>query len=116
MRREFLRHIKIWVCHLNDKYDHHSKIVPYLLSGLSDEDEVVRGIAKETIEEIGRQIEEEKEKEFRENRQFAIDSKWTWEGRLVDLPLDEPLTRRPSLGSRYFIRGHVRRFWTALYK
>lgn len=31
-----MTHIKIWVCDLNDKFDHHSKIVPYLLSGLSD--------------------------------------------------------------------------------
>jgi hypothetical protein len=30
--------IKIWICDLDDKYDHHGKLVPYLLSGLFDKD------------------------------------------------------------------------------
>jgi len=30
------------------------------------------------IEEIGRQIEIEKEKDLRENKQYAIDAVWTW--------------------------------------
>jgi hypothetical protein len=30
--------IKIWICDLSDKYDHHGKLVPYLLSGLFDQD------------------------------------------------------------------------------
>lgn len=68
------------------------------------------------IQEIGRQIEVEKEKEFRENKQYAIDAAWTWQGMLVDLPVESPLQGRPSLGSRVFVRGHVRKFWTALYK
>jgi hypothetical protein len=34
----------------------------------------------------------------------------------VDLPTQAPLVGRPSLGSRVFVRGHVRKFWTALYK
>jgi len=35
---------------------------------------------------------------------------------MVDLPTHPPLKGRPSLGSRVFVRGHVRKFWTALYK
>lgn len=57
VRQEFLRHIKIWVCDLDDKYDHHGRLVPYLLSGLFDQDEVVKNTAMATIEEVGRQIE-----------------------------------------------------------
>ena len=29
---------KSFGCDLNDKYDHHGKLVPYLLSGLFDQD------------------------------------------------------------------------------
>lgn len=72
--------------------------------------------ALEAIGEIGRQIEEEREKDFRENKQFAIDAKWTWDGKLVGLAVAAPLKARPSLGSRFFIRGHVRKFWSALYR
>lgn len=111
-----MKNIKIWACELDDKYDHHGRIVPYMLSGLFDEDEVVKGTALEIIIEIGRQIEIEKEKELRDSKQYAVDAVWTWEGKLVDLPTQEPLEGRPSLGSRVFVRGHVRKFWTALYK
>lgn len=40
-----MRSIKIWICDLNDKYDHHGKLVPYLLSGLFDQDAEVQNIA-----------------------------------------------------------------------
>ncbi len=65
VRIEFMKSIKLWICDLNDKYDHHGKLVPYLLSGLFDEEEQVREIACEAIDEIGRQIETEREKDFR---------------------------------------------------
>jgi hypothetical protein len=73
-------------------------------------------VALEIVEEIGKQIEEEKEKELREGKQYAIDAVWVWNGQMVDLPTEPPLKGRPSLGSRVFVRGHVRKFWTALYK
>lgn len=111
-----MSHLKVWICDLNDKFDHHGKLVPYLLSGLFDADDKVRETAVAAIADIGKQIEEEKEKEFRENKQFAIDAAWTWDGKLVGLPVDLPLKGRPSLGSRFFVRGHVRKFWHALYK
>lgn len=49
VRQEFMRHLKIWICDLNDKYDHHGKLVPYLLSGLFDVDEKVRETAVQAI-------------------------------------------------------------------
>ena len=116
VRQHFLKHLKIWTCDLDDKYDHHGRLVPYILSGLFDSDDTVRDTAAEIIEVVGRQIEVEKEKEFRENKQYAIDAAWTWEGKLVGLAVDVPLKGRPALGSRVFVRGHVRKFWTALYK
>lgn len=40
-----MRHIKIWVCDIDDKYDHHGRVVPYIMSGLFDKDNVVRTTA-----------------------------------------------------------------------
>ena len=51
-----MAHLKTWICDLNDKYDHHSKLVPYLLSGLFDSDEEVKETALKAIVEIGKQI------------------------------------------------------------
>jgi hypothetical protein len=45
-----------WICKLDDKFDHHGKLVPYVLSGLFDEDANIRKIAYDTIEDIGNQI------------------------------------------------------------
>jgi hypothetical protein len=45
VRLEFMKSIKMWVCDLNDKYDHHGKLVPYLLSGLFDHDQQVQRTA-----------------------------------------------------------------------
>ncbi len=39
--------------------------------------------------------EKEKEKDLREDKQFGIDSEWTSNGRLVDLPLPHPFPKRP---------------------
>lgn len=49
VRLEFLKHLKIWVCELDDRYDHHGKVVPYLLSGLFDSDERIATTAYEAI-------------------------------------------------------------------
>ena len=38
VRAEFMKSLKVWICDLDDKYDHHGKLVPYLLSGLFDKD------------------------------------------------------------------------------
>ncbi len=45
---------------LPDRYDHHPRLFPYLLAGLYDEDDGIRKICLEVIEEAG--LEEEKAK------------------------------------------------------
>lgn len=90
--------------------------MPYVLSGLFDEDPGVRKIAFDTIEEIGQQLEVDKEKEFRENKQYAIDASWTWDGKLNNMPIIDPFVSRPRLGSRFFIRGHIRKMWFAIFR
>ena len=45
---------------LPDKYDHFSRILPYVLSGLFDDYEEVRETAYEAIEECGIETEREK--------------------------------------------------------
>ena len=53
VREKFMKCVHFWVCRLDDKYDHHPKLVPYVLSGLFDEEPVIREIALQTLEEIG---------------------------------------------------------------
>ena len=39
VRETFIRCMGDWMVNLPDRYDHHSRIVPYILSGLFDQDE-----------------------------------------------------------------------------
>lgn len=57
-----------------------------------------------------------KEHEFRDQKQYGIESEWTLGGELANLPLPHPFKKRPQLGARIFIRSHVRKFFHALYK
>eukprot|EP01017_Pseudomicrothorax_dubius_P050798 TRINITY_DN9670_c0_g1_i1.p1 TRINITY_DN9670_c0_g1~~TRINITY_DN9670_c0_g1_i1.p1 ORF type:complete len:799 (-),score=96.49 TRINITY_DN9670_c0_g1_i1:535-2931(-) len=115
VRETFLRTVSDWLNNLPDRADVEPRLAPYLLSGLFDPSGEIQEFCFEAIEEIGQLVEKEKEKEFRERKQFGVDADWTAGGRLVNLPLPLPFIRRPRLGARVFVRNHVRRFFKPLY-
>ena len=39
-----------WLTRLADRWDHHARLMPYIVSGLFDESEDVRSISMDTIE------------------------------------------------------------------
>lgn len=53
---------------------------------------------------------------MRSIKQFGYESEWTQGGKVTNIKLPKPFTKRPRLGARYFIRSHVRKFLPALYK
>jgi len=73
----FMRCVGEWICDLPDRYDHHPRLIPYILSGLFDEFPDVRQIAIAALDQAGLLEEREKEKEFREGKQYGIDAEWT---------------------------------------
>jgi hypothetical protein len=62
VREALIRYLGDWLIMLPDRYDHETRLVPYLLSGLFDPDEEIRKSVVEIIEEIGIQYEKEKVK------------------------------------------------------
>lgn len=64
----FLRQAGDWVCELPDRYDHHPRLIPYLLSGLFDHQPEIREACFEILEDAGALEEKEKEKEFLEKK------------------------------------------------
>ncbi|CDW81095.1 UNKNOWN [Stylonychia lemnae] len=103
---------------LPDKKDHEGRLFPYLISGLYDHNDVIRESVFDLIEELGKQYEEEYEKDIRELKQLGFNPEWTFNGKVKDsdvtLPL--PFIHRPCLGSRILVRSYVRRYLHALYK
>jgi len=116
VRDMFYRVISDWLLKLPDRVDHEARLVPYMLSGLSDSSGEIQNMCFEQLEEIGEMIEEEKEKEIRDQRQLGVDAEWTNDGELVNLPLPAPWEHRPRLGARMFIRSHIFKFLKALYR
>lgn len=60
VREGFIRRVGEWCMELEDRWDHHPRLVPYLLSGVFDEEEEVREAAWEVVEEYGEMYEKEK--------------------------------------------------------
>jgi hypothetical protein len=116
VRDFFIRTLGDWLISLPDKVDHEGRLAPYMVSGLFDLDEEVRQTAYELIEEIGVQYEREKEKEFREIKQFGVEPEWTSGGKITQIQLFPPFKKRPRLGARVFVRSHIRKYLSALYK
>jgi hypothetical protein len=107
VREAFLRVVGDWMTTLPDRYDHESRLIPYLLSGLFDRCDEIQQSCLEVLEEVGISIERDKEKDFREHKQFGICPEWSSEGRLYDLPLPSPFKTRPRLGCQNLIKNRL---------
>lgn len=92
---------------LPDRYDHEARLIPYLLSGLFDRVKEIQDSALEVLDEVGISIEREKEKEFREEKQFGVHPGWSKDGALFDLPLPPPFKKRPRMGVRYLVKNKL---------
>eukprot|EP00746_Dinoflagellata_sp_MGD_P148996 gnl/MRDRNA2_/MRDRNA2_81112_c0_seq1.p1 gnl/MRDRNA2_/MRDRNA2_81112_c0~~gnl/MRDRNA2_/MRDRNA2_81112_c0_seq1.p1 ORF type:complete len:1338 (-),score=253.26 gnl/MRDRNA2_/MRDRNA2_81112_c0_seq1:78-4091(-) len=88
VRRFWFETIAYILLRIPDKVDHEPNLFPYILSGLSDENE---DIALETfwlIERMGQLYEEEHETDIRKDKQYGFDYFWTYSGRaFVPFPL-----------------------------
>ena len=107
VRVKFAECLGMWLHDLPDRYDYFSRILPYMLSCLSDEAPQVAELALRWVEKCGKQWEEEHDKDVIERRQYGVDGAKTAER---DIVYPYPFKGRPRLGCRLFVRGHCRRF------
>ena len=68
VRLAFIQHMSYWSTVLEDRFDHHTRLTPYILTGLFDPFDQISVASMECIEKAGKNLEEEKEKEFRDER------------------------------------------------
>ncbi|KAE9231204.1 hypothetical protein PF005_g3197 [Phytophthora fragariae] len=109
VRRAFFAMISDWMVNLPDRYDHESRLLPYLLSAVSDEDTAISQDALKTLEVLGERYEREHGEEVIEIKQYGVDGKNPTYNYHAQLPAPFAAGRR-SLGTRLFIRGRARRF------
>ena len=139
VRAAFARVLRGWMTELPDRFEWWSRLLPYVLSGCSDEAPAVSALALGTLDACGAAHEtehaqvviqamqvrqEEAQAALRLSHvphtsssiaaQYGVDGT---PGIDYDRPLPPPLPRgRPRLGARLFIRAHARRFLTPILK
>ena len=116
VRKKFIDIISNWLINNEDRFDFESKLVPYILSGLFDDNEEIAEFSFNRLEDIGKKQEEDNEKTMREEIQYGVDYKWTKyyyeEGKSNkdELYLPFPIKNRPRRGARFLIKKYLRRY------
>ncbi|KAG5177053.1 hypothetical protein JKP88DRAFT_333726 [Tribonema minus] len=62
-----------WLTELPDRYDHNTRLLPYLLAALTDEARPVADAAMAALQTCGAEYEREHEQEVIERRQYGVD-------------------------------------------
>lgn len=107
VRRRCCSVLNYFVTCLPDRYDHHQRLLPHILSFFNDKDETIRNQAMQAVDKCGEQYEIEHAGDLIEKRQYAVDGDYDCCNLMAPLP--EPFTARPRLGSRMFVRSNVKR-------
>ena len=73
VRERVVLMLSSFLTELEDRYDHQTRLLPYLLDMLSDETSGIRNTALECLMKCGKQYEEDHPDEIIERRQYGID-------------------------------------------
>lgn len=96
---------------IGDRYDHQTRLLPYLLDLLTDEVPSIAASALHCLQLCGKEYEADHHDEIIEKRQYGVDGD---ERINLDKPLPPPFTSRPRIGIRLYVRGNTKRFLIAL--
>lgn len=103
--------LSYFLVYLPDRYDHQPRLLPYVLSFMSDDSPDVQRTALDCIEKCGLQHEREHPDDVIERRQFGVDGDETID---YDSDLPMPFLHRPNLGARLFVRANTCRIFLAV--
>jgi hypothetical protein len=73
VRTRFVRMLGDWLVGLPDRHEWFSRLLPYLLSALADEDPGIPPVCLAYLEALGAMHEAENEKVVLERRQYGVD-------------------------------------------
>jgi len=111
VRLETAKMLAEFITSLPDRYDHRTRLVPFLLNAVNDEDSQVCEVAMTALSIAGAEYERENEKDIIERRQYGVDGD---RRALHEGVLPHPFKERPRLGERLYVRGCTRRFMKPL--
>ena len=99
-----------WLLNTEDRIDHESRLIPYVLTGLFNKNEVVANFVLEKFKEMGELHEKTNAKDYREQKEYGVDAPWIKYVENLNLPYPFPLKERPSLGCRKIVLSYIRRY------
>lgn len=111
VREKMVEMLTVLLTEIGDRYDHQTRLLPYLLDSLTDDAPTVATAAIKCLQLCGKQYEEEHPDEIIERRQYGVDG----DHRInLDKALPHPFSERPRIGVRLYVRGNTKRFLAAL--
>jgi hypothetical protein len=73
VRVAFIKMLSGWMISLADRWDHHSRLLPYIMSALHDECPEINMLALDTIEKLGAAYETQHRDKIVEKKQYGMD-------------------------------------------
>ena len=102
-----------WLLNAEDRVDHESRLIPYVLTGLFNKNENVADFVYEKFIEMGELHEKTNAKDYREQKEYGIDAPWIKyinKDKEYKIPYPYPIKERPILGCRKIVLSYIRRY------
>ena len=102
-----------WLLNAEDRVDHESRLIPYVLTGLFNKNENVANFVYDKFIEMGELHEKTNAKDYREQKEYGIDVpyiKYLNKNKDFVIPYPPPIKMRPNLGCRKIVISYIRRY------
>ena len=102
-----------WLLNAEDRVDHESRLIPYVLTGLFNKNENVANFVYEKFIKMGELHEKTNAKDYREQKEYGIDAPWIKyinKDKEYKIPYPNPIKERPNLGCRKIVLSYIRRY------
>ena len=102
-----------WLLNTEERVDHESRLIPYVLTGLFNKNELVANFVLEKFIEMGELHEKINAKDYREQKEYGVDAPWLKyinADKNFSIPYPFPIKNRPGLGCRKIVLSYIRRY------
>ena len=102
-----------WLLNTEDRIDHESRLIPYVLTGLFNKNENVANFVNNNFIKMGELHEKTNAKDYREQKEYGIDAPWIKyinKEKEYKIPYPYPIKERPNLGCRKIVLSYIRRY------
>ena len=103
-----------WLLNTEDRMDHESRLIPYVLTGLFNKNENVADFVLKKFIEMGELHEKTYAKDYREQKEYGVDApflQYINKNKIDEIiPYPSPIKQRPSLGCRKIVLSYIRRY------